>query len=254
MIRSDIGGGDPDRITVRGHDLVDELIDRHDFIDVVCLELSGRFPSPPMRRMVNALLVSSSDHGLTPSVIAARLTLHGAPESLQGAVAAGLLGAGSRYLGTAETAAEMFGAALAQAPAEDIATVARDLVASRRAAGQPVAGIGHPIHAEADPRTEKLLAVAAACGFAGRHVALARAVTQAAGEMLGRPLPLNAAGASAAIILDMDLPPSFAKALALIGRTGGLLAHLIEEQAAPIAQSVWDTVEAQAASNTGRDG
>lgn len=252
MIRTDIGGGDAERITIRGHDLVDDLIDQRDFIDVLCLELWGRFPAPPMRRMVNALLVASSDHGLTPSVIAARLTLHGAPESLQGAVAAGLLGAGSRYLGTAEAAAEMFRAALTRAPGQDPVAVARDLVAARRAEGQSIPGIGHPIHTEIDPRTEKLLSVAAGCGFAGRHVALARAVTQAAGEMLGRPLPLNAAGAAAAIILDMDLPPSFAKALALIGRTGGLLAHLIEEQATPIAKFVWETVEAQAARNSGQ--
>lgn len=253
MIRSDIGGGDASRITIRGHDLVDDLIDRHDFVDVICLELLGQFPPPPMRRMVNALLVASSDHGLTPSVIAARLTLHGAPESLQGAVAAGLLGAGSRYLGTAETAAELFAATLADSPSIEPERAAADLVAARRAARLAIPGIGHPLHSDTDPRTEKLLAVAAACGFAGRYVALARAIAATASEVLGRTLPLNAAGASAAIILDMNLPPSFAKVIALIGRTGGLLAHLLEEQRLPIAQSIWDEVEAQAADNAGRD-
>ena len=253
VIRSDIGGGNADRITIRGHDLVEDLIDRHDFVDVVCLELLGRFPEPSMRRMVNALLVASSDHGLTPSVIAARLTLHGAPESLQGAVAAGLLGAGSRYLGTAETAAEVFKTALAGFPDLAPERAAADLVAARHAARQPIPGIGHPIHADVDPRTEKLLSVAAACGFAGRHVALARAVANIASERFSRKMPLNAAGASAAVILDMNMPPSFAKALALIGRTAGLLAHLLEEQERPIAQSVWEEVEARAADRAGPD-
>lgn len=249
MIRSDIGGGDEARITIRGYDLADELIDRHDFVDVVCLELLGDFPSQAMRRMINALLVVSSDHGLTPSAIAARLTLHGAPESLQGAVASGLLGAGSRYLGTAETAADMLRDALTQKPDASIDEVATNLVATRRAASLQIPGIGHPIHTTLDPRTEALLAVAGDCGFAGRHVSLARALALVASETVGRTLPLNAAGASAAIILDMDLPPSFAKAIALIGRTAGLLAHLLEEQRSPIAQSIWDEVEACATAN-----
>ena len=253
MIRSDIGGGDANRITIRGYDLADELIDRHDFVDVTCLEILGHFPSAPMRRMVNALLVASSDHGLTPSAIAARLTLHGAPESLQGAVAAGLLGAGSRYLGTAETAAEMLRTASAGAATASVMETAARLVEDRRAARVSIPGVGHPIHTEADPRSETLLAVAADCGFAGRHVALARAVALTASEVVGRALPLNAAGASAAIILDMGLPPTFAKAIALIGRTAGLLAHLLEEQRSPIAQSVWDGVEAQASANAVRD-
>ena len=252
MIRSDIGGGDADRITVRGYDLADELIDHHDFVDVIYLELIGHFPPPAVRRMVNALLVASSDHGLTPSAIAARLTLHGAPESIQGAVAAGLLGAGSRYLGSAQTAAEVFGAAVAESPEAEPHRVATELVAARRAARLPIPGIGHPLHVEADPRTKKLLEVAAACGFSGRHVALARAVAIEASRALGRSMPLNAAGASAAIILDMDLPPIFAKAIALIARTGGLLAHLLEEQRSPIGQGVWEEVEARAGENAAR--
>src|SRR5690606_10682262 len=96
MFKSNIGDGDADHIRIRGYDLVEDLIDKHDFVDVLCLTVLGRFPDANQRRMINMFLVTAADHGLTPSALATRLTLHGAPESLQGAVAAGLLGAGSR--------------------------------------------------------------------------------------------------------------------------------------------------------------
>ncbi|NYT24626.1 citryl-CoA lyase [Alcaligenaceae bacterium] len=250
MFKSGIGGGDADRITLRGYDLVEDLVDKHDFVDVLCLTVTGAFPDANQRRMINMFLVTATDHGLTPSALATRLTLHGAPESLQGAVAAGLLGAGSRYLGVSEYAARFMQRHLAefkarQGPAEgDMDAYADIVVSAERKAGRRMPGFGHPIHVEADPRSAKVLRMAKECGYAGEHCRFALALSEAAGRASGKPVPLNAAGAKAAVMLDMGMSPEFGKGLTLIARVAGLLAHILEEREQPISQAVWDAARA----------
>lgn len=245
MFKSNIGGGDADHITIRGYDLVEDLIDKRDFVDVLCLTVLGSFPDANQRRIINMFLVTAADHGLTPSALATRLTLHGAPESMQGAVAAGLLGAGSRFLGVVEYAARFLQQAVADfdGPADDAATLAihaEHVVAREREARRRIPGIGHPIHVDADPRCEKILAVAADCGYNGRHCRYALALAAAAGRVFGKPVPLNDTGAKAAVLRDMGLSPEFGKGMTLIGRVAGLIAHIIEEREHPISQAVWD--------------
>jgi len=245
MKLSNIGGGDAERITVRGYDLVGELMDKRDFVDMTCLMISGELPTPNQRRMINLFLVTSADHGLTPSALATRLTLHGAPESIQGAVAAGLLGAGSRYLGASEHAARYFQHALEKdAPktwtAQALRERAEAAVSASREKGEKVPGIGHPIHVGGDPRVEKLLEVAAECGYRGVYSEFALELAQAISRKVGRTVPINAAGIKGAIILDMGMKPELAKGLTLISRVAGLLAHIVEEQAAPVGQQLWD--------------
>jgi len=252
MFKSNIGGGDADHITIRGYDLVDDLIDKRDFVDVLCLTVLGRFPDANQRRMINMFLVTAADHGLTPSALATRLTLHGAPESMQGAVAAGLLGAGSRFLGVVEYAARFLQQAAADFDGPDDDDAAREAHAQRivtreREARRRIPGIGHPIHVEADPRCRKILAVAADCGYYGRHCRYALALADAATRVFGKPVPLNATGAKAAVLLDMDLAPEFGKGLTLIGRVAGLIAHIMEEREQPISQAVWDAASGNAA-------
>lgn len=257
MFKSHIGGGDADHIRIRGYDLVEDLLDKHDFIDVLCLAILGHFPDQRMRKVINSSLVASIDHGLTPSALATRLTLHGAPESLQGAVAAGLLGAGSRFLGTVEVAARFQQEAMASMTAEEdpcdealreLATIA---VAKARAAGRKIPGVGHPIHVHGDPRTLRAIRVAQEEGYYGKHFRFAQHLADAAGSLLGRPMPLNATGSKAATLLDLGLSPEFGKALTLIGRTAGLVAHAFEERVRPIGQDLWDM--AAAASESGED-
>ncbi|WP_399678545.1 citryl-CoA lyase [Xenophilus sp.] len=246
MFKSYIGDGDADHIRVRGHDLVDDLLDKHDFVDVLCLAILGEFPDERMRRMVNNSLVTSIDHGLTPSALATRLTLHGAPESLQGAVAAGLLGAGSRFLGTVEVSARFMQEALSGLQTQDdpsdaqLRQAADAAVARSRAARGKIPGFGHPIHTQGDPRALRAQRIAQEEGYFGRHFRFALQLAQALSAQVGRPMPLNATGAKAAVLLDLGLSPEFGKALTLIGRVAGLVAHAFEERSRPIGQDLWN--------------
>lgn len=242
MFNSQIGGGDAHSISVRGHDLVNDLFNR-DFIDVLALELLGKFPTPELKRMLNLFLVSATDHGLTPSALSARLTLHGAPESMQGALAAGLLGAGSRFLGVIEYSARFLRDALPQQDSytdEELEHFAEECVKANKAVKRKIPGVGHPIHVDGDPRCERMFEIARECGFYGNYSRFALALAAAAARQSGRKIPLNATGAKGAIVLDMGLTPELGKALTMIGRSVGLMAHIIEEQQNPIGQKVWD--------------
>ncbi len=196
--------------------------------------------------MFNALAVTLVEHGLTPSTIAARLTHYGAPEALQAAVAAGLLGMGDRFGGSIEQAARL----LQEAPADgDPATIARRIVDEHRARKQPIPGIGHPIHRDGDPRTTRLFELARQNGFSGRHVELMRLIGEQASSASGRDLPVNATGAIAAIASEMEIPWRVTRGLAVMARAIGLVAHLQEEMEQPMAAEIWARAEAEAASD-----
>ena len=248
-LKTPIGFTTRDDIFVRGRNIATEIIGKIDFVEMIFLAATGELPSEPMKRMTNALIVTVTDHGLTPSAIAARLTYLGAPESLQGAVAAGLLGAGDHFLGTMQLSARLLQETLAALgpDADETAVQARaaTLVREHRASRRILPGIGHPLHVNGDPRVPALRALAAECGYAGRHWQLASAIERAAEAEYGRLLPLNAAGAVGATVSDMGLDPVWARGLALIGRSAGLVAHLIDERRAPLGQKLWDLVLAQ---------
>jgi citrate synthase len=210
--------------------------------DVAFLELKGRLPSAPESAMFNALAVTLVEHGLTPSTIAARLTYFGAPESLQGAVAAGLLGMGDRFGGSIEEAARM----LQEAPAAgERRAVAREIVAGYRKRKEIIPGLGHPVH-NPDPRTARLFELAEQNGFSGRHVRLMELIGQKATAVYGRDLPVNATGAIAAIATEMEIPWRVTRGLALIARAIGLVAHVQEEMDDPIAAEIWSRTERDA--------
>ena len=246
MIKTEIGYTTVDRIYVRGKDLAEEIIGKMDFVDMIMFTHSGRACGDNERAMLNAILVTVTDHGLTPSALAARLTYLGSPEAPQAAVAAGLLGAGSVFLGTMENAANMLVQAahdLADdADDQQAADVARALVASARAERRQVYGVGHPIHVNGDPRIPTLRRLSQTHGYYGRHWRLMSAIENAMFEQRGKRFPLNAAGAIGAMVSDMGLPPTLARGLALIGRCAGLVAHLHEEDSAPTGQALWNLV------------
>jgi citrate synthase len=220
--------------------------------ELAYLLVTRREPTVGQRRMVDAVLVSLADHGLTPSALATRLTYTGAPESTQGAVAAGLLGAGSVFLGPAGDTAHFLSDALAASRAgsdADDATL-RDLAAAavrdRRESGARVPGLGHPVHKDEDPRTPRLYALAAEYGVLGPHLRLLRFVAEAHAEQSGRRLPVNGAGAGGAALVDAGIPPSSVRGVVLIARTAGLVGHLAEEADAPIGMPLWLELEDRA--------
>ncbi|MET0497938.1 MAG: citryl-CoA lyase [Steroidobacteraceae bacterium] len=246
MIKTEIGYTRVDRITVRGRDLATELIGKIDFIDMMMLVILGRGCRGNERDMINAILVTVTDHGLTPSAVAARLTYMGAPEAQQAAVAAGLLGAGSVFLGAMENATLMLREYVARlspdAGDEEIASLATQLIQERRAAKQQLYGMGHNIHVDGDPRIPALQQVSQRNGYFGKHWKLLLAIDAASTQLLKRRLPANTAGAVGAMIADMDLPTPLARGFSLVGRCAGLIGHIMEEQSAPIGKDLWDLV------------
>jgi citrate synthase len=215
------------------------------------LLLTGRDPTPAQTTLLDAVLVSLADHGLTPSVLAARLTYTGAPEAVQGAVAAGLLGAGSVLLGPAGDTAEFLAGALtplASASVDDptLRRVAVEAVKARRREGKRIPGLGHPLHKVEDPRVPRLYQLAADLDLIGPHLRLLRHVAEVYEERTGRRLPINGAGAGGAALVDLHVPPGSVRGFVLIARTAGLVAHLAEEARNPLGMKLWADVEQRA--------
>ncbi len=231
----------PDRVEVRGRDLTADLVGRLSFTELFHLLVTGEEPTEEQRFFLDALLVSIAEHGLMPTNVAARMTLAADPGSLQGAVAAGILGAGPVVLGTAEECARLLEGAVASGRS------AREVVAEVRAGGGKMPGFGHPVHSPVDPRAERLLELADERGVASAHVALARELRGAVADAWGKPLPMNVSLPIAAVMLDLGYPASMVKAVPILARTASLLAHLAEERDTPIGLELARAAEQAAA-------
>ncbi len=228
---SAISSSNAETILVRGRDLVGELVGTVSFTEHFWLLVTGALPSPSQRRVLDATLVAIAEHGLVPSVQAARMTLAAAPEALQGAVAAGLLGCGSVVFGSAESAGRFFHEIHQRAQqGGGLEAAVRAVAQEYRAAKRPLPGYGHPLHRGGDPRATRLLAVAADCGLAGRYVEMATLIERLTPALVNRPLALNISGAIPAVLLDAGYPLLGLKGVPLLARTAGLIAHLVEEQ------------------------
>jgi citrate synthase len=225
----------PDRVEVRGRDLCGDLMGRVTFTEYFHLLLTGREPTAEQRAFLDLLLVAIAEHGMMPTNVAARMTLAADPGSLQGALAAGLLGAGPVVLGTSEECARLLQQAQVKVAAgEAPAMVASELAGAIHASGGKVPGFGHPVHKPLDPRAERILELADAHGVSGPHVLLARRFRAAVAETWEKPLTMNVSMPSAAVLLDLGFPSASVKAVPLLARTAGLLAHLAEEQQRPL--------------------
>jgi citrate synthase len=248
-VRSGIGRSTADTIEVCGRDVARELMGRVSFADLAFLLVAGRLPEPPASRLFNAVLVSLTDHGLTPTVLAARLTYTGAPEALQGAVAAGLLGGGSVFLGPTEDTARFLHEQVSAAelgtdtPDATFRRVADAAVRARLDEGRKTPGLGHPVHKETDPRVPRIYEIATEEGLLGPHLRLLRAVADAHAEASGRRLPINGAGAAGAALADLGLPPELARGFALLARTAGLIGHLAEERRQPLGMPLYREID-----------
>jgi citrate synthase len=250
-IRSDIGWSNKDRIVIRGHNLIDELMGNINFGDFGFLELVHRLPNEQESAVFNGLLVSLVEHGLTANALATRLTYLGAPESLQGAVAAGLLGLGSTFVGTIESSARMLQEADTDAVHNEgkYECVAQDIVESFVTEKKPVPGIGHPIHKPVDPRAEKLFTLARENGFSSVNERLMRAVAASAEERLGKQLPVNVTGAIGAIASTLGVRWQVCRGLGVMARAVGLVGHVLEELDQPMAATVWHRAEREASAH-----
>jgi citrate synthase len=221
-IRSDLGWSTRDRITVRGKDLPGEILGSLNLGEMAFFELTGKFPDAKQSRLFNAMAVTLVEHGITPSALAARLTYLGAPEAMQAAVAAGLCGLGSVFVGSMEAVARML------SENTDIGQMKR------------IPGLGHPVHKPVDPRTVRLFEIARETGFYGKYCERMEAIGRE------KNLVVNATGAIGALACELGLDWRSVRGIGVMARAVGLVGHLLEESRQPMAEAVWHQVEAQA--------
>jgi citrate synthase len=225
-IRSDLAWSTVDRIVVRGKDLPGEILGTLNLGDMAFLELTGRVPNPRESRLFNAMAVTLVEHGITPSALAARMTFLGAPEAMQAAVAAGLCGLGSVFVGSMEGAAKLLSSG----------KTAQEIVAENKR----IPGLGHHLHKPIDPRAVRLFELARETGFYGKHCALMEAIGKEKGMVV------NATGAIGALACELGLDWRAVRGIGVMARAVGLVGHLLEESREPMAEAIWHQVEAQA--------
>lgn len=231
---SSISTSNAETIVVRGKDLCGELLGQTSFTDYFWFLLTGAMPDARQRQVLDSTLVAIAEHGLVPSVQASRMTYAAAPEALQGAVAAGILGCGSVILGAAENAGRMLADVVARSATMSLKDAAAAVVGEMRAAKRPIPGYGHPLHKGEDPRASKLFAVATTAGVSERHRAAAKMVESLLPEITGKHLVMNVSAAIPAVLLDAGFPVGALKGVPILARTASLIAHLLEEQIKPI--------------------
>ena len=225
----------------RDADLVQDLLGRSTFTEVMLRQVLGRVPRPVDLRIADLVLIVLMEHGLTPSAISTRLVYMSAPENLQGAVAAGLLAVGSSFVGTMENCSRLLDRLLAAAdPDAEALAIAQEHQARR----QPMPGFGHHLHKPVDPRAYKLLDLAGEePELAGTHLRALRSLSRAVDAVAGRPITINATGAVAALLGEIGVPTGVMRGFAVISRAAGLVAHIVEEQQSPSGRFIWETVE-----------
>ena len=242
-----LGTSSADEIRLLGRNLTEDLMGQVGFGELAFWLVTLRRPTPAEVRVFEAVLVALADHGFTPTAIAARLTYLSAPDSLQGALAAGLLGGGSRFLGVTEDCGRFLAETLVAAGTErDYDVIALAAVRRARAEKRFIPGLGHPVHKERDPRTPVLIAIAEQEGLRGPHLRLFEAIGRTHDQVLGRKLPLNGAGVCGAALADLGLPVDLLRGFALLARAAGLLGQIAEEARRPIGMDAYLTVDRNA--------
>src|SRR5216684_6627895 len=232
-IRSDLAWSSADRIVVRGKDLPGEILGTLNLGDMAFLEITGRTPNEKESRLFNAMAVTLVEHGITPSALAARLTYLGAPEAMQAAVAAGLCGLGSVFVGSTEGAAKLLFEAIKEG--KD----AKAIVAGMKR----IPGLGHPIHKPVDPRTVRLFEIARETGHYGKYCRLMEEIAKE------KKLTLNATGTIGALACELGLDWKIVRGLGVMARAVGLVGHILEETRDPMATEIWERVDEEASAH-----
>jgi citrate synthase len=242
------------------------------------LQLTGNTPTRAQVTILDAVLVTIMEHGLVPSAIVTRLTHYGAPESVQGAIVAGLLGVGDRFAGTASECAQLL-EKIAAAAAGDRANVAVELVKDYRTRKRPIPGFGHPIHRDIDPRSKRLIeivkaahaastssaapaagatqsgttgaAASAAMGTAahssapasaGQYISALEHLEQAVTAVIGKRIVTNVSAAIAVALCEAGVPSKVSRGVVLTARCAGLVGHLHEESESPAGEAMWNAI------------
>jgi len=230
---------DETHIFVREHDLCADVIGKMSFTDFMFLQIMGKAPGAAERAILDCVLVTLCEHGLTPSAISARLTHLGAPESLQGAVAAGLLGIGSTFVGTMEGCAFILQEIVGRETEDGMREAARTIIERHLAQKQFLPGFGHPHHRPDDPRPAALFAAARAAAVKGKYIDTLLILAEEVDRAYGRHITINATGAIAALLLEIEIPPQLMRGFAVVSRAAGLIGHLYEEQRTPAGRAIW---------------
>jgi citrate synthase len=221
---------EPNKVCLRGYP-IDRLMGQVSFSQAIYLVLKGELPSPEVGRLLDAIFVSSVDHGAgPPSVLTAR-TVASAGAELHAAIAAGVLAISRWHGGAIEEAMRLFQKIARRAEAKKLSeeAAASDILDEMKVKGERASGFGHRVHTQ-DPRTEKLFALADELDLAGQGVRIARTVEKIFKESLGKPLPINVDGAIAAVLSDLGIPAEIGNAFFIIARVPGLVAHIQEER------------------------
>ena len=247
-VRSDLAWASPTKIVVQGLDLCEEIVGKIDLGQMAFLEIFGRLPNEKELRLFNAMMVILVEHGITPSSLATRMTVCGAPEAVQAAIAAGLLSLGSVFVGSLDNAAKMLQDALAGGSAGvDLDELAARIVADFRSRKEIIPGIGHPFHKPIDPRAPALFKVAEETGFDGPYIKLMAKIGAEATRVSGRALPVNVTGAMGAVASEFGLSWRMCRGLAVAARAIGLVGHVMEELRQPMAEEIYFRIEEEAA-------
>ena len=223
-----------ENITVRGYDLCDDIIGKVDFTSYFWLLVCGHMPTEKQKFFANVVLTSIAEHGLVPSVVAARATLAAAPEAFQGAVAAGLNGCGSVVLGSAEVAGHFLHRIVERAQDSSMELAVKEVLNEYKSQGKRLPGFGHPLHSEGDPRANLIMKLAKEKEVENHYFKALYTVQKLMPDIIGKSLPINVNGAIPAVMLDVGFPLSALKGISLLARTGSLVAHLQEETTTPI--------------------
>lgn len=235
-----IAAARPEGVTIRGLDLVDDIIGKLGFTEMTYFLCAGILPTPAQTRVLDACLVTLMEHGWTPSSIIARVMADSVPEDSQVAIAAGLLSLGPIYAGTSEACAKLLQSGVDTADPEQFCAETVCDLRSRRAA---IPGFGHPLHKPDDPRTARLLAIAREVGVAGRYVDLLQRLGRAVDAEFGKHITINATGAIGALLLEIGLEPGVMRGLAVVSRASGLIGHVAEEHRTHAARAIWSFAE-----------
>jgi citrate synthase len=240
-----LGASTRDTITLLGKDLARDVMGEVGFGELAFWLATQRRPTPGETRVFEAVLAALADHGFTPTAIVTRLTYLSAPDSVQGALAAGLLGGGSRFLGVTEDCGRFLHDVLTstELPTDDAGwdALAIDTLTAQGTARVP--GLGHHVHKDGDPRTPRLFQIAAEEGLHGPHLSLFAAIGRVHPRVLGKTLPLNGAGVCGAALADLGLPLELLRGFALLARTAGLIGQLAEELRTPVANDIFLSVD-----------
>ena len=221
---------EPNKLLLRGYP-IDELMGRVTFAQGVFLAIKGELPGDEEAKMLDAILVSSVDHGVTPPSCLAARTVASTGSPLNAALAGGILAISKHHGGAIEDSMRVIQEAVRRKKEinntqEEMASI---IVREYREKHKRLPGFGHRIHTR-DPRTIKMFQIASDLGIAGEYVEIAKALEGAIERSSGKRLPINVDGAIAALLCEMDFPPELANAFFIMARIPGLVAHVYEEQ------------------------